>query len=562
MKLCIRTKINIMLSSVIIIGTLTLALFMSSSMEDKVIESAREKLKSDLAITKELLNEKYPGEWKIADGKIYKGQTEINGNYDIIDMIGKLTGDTVTVFQGDTRISTNVLNKDGQRAIGTKVSDEVAQKVLKEKSVYIGKAEVADVWNQTIYDPIKDANGNIIGMLYVGVPNTPYDKMAKDFKYETYIFGLLEILIAFFASWIFSGRLAKNLSAIKSTAEKIAEGDLSAASKVESKDEIEELSNSLNKMGRNLQELIKGIADTAQNLAASSEELSSSSDENASASEHMAKAMGGIALGNENQVIAINEVLAQAQQISAGAQQLAATADSIAIMTDNTAEATKEGANAAEKAVEQMENINRSTESVNQAIEKLTLSSRQINEISNVISDISDQTNLLALNAAIEAARAGDAGRGFSVVAEEIRKLAEQSQESTKQIAALIDDNQKNIEDVNRAINGEVHDVKLGITVANTARASFDQVEKLADEVALHVKEISSAIQQIAAGNENIVGSVEKISEISKQTASQSETVSTATQKQTAIIENTAASANTLASMAEGLQVHIAKFKM
>ncbi len=551
-----------MFSLIIIVGTVAMALFMSNIMKDKVIESAREKLQSDLAMTKELLDEKYPGEWKIQNDNIYKGEVQINNNFNVIDVIGELTGDTVTVFQGDTRVSTNVMNEDGKRAVGTKVSEAVAQTVLKEKDIYIGKAEVAGVWNQTIYDPIKDTNGNIIGILYVGVPNTPYDKMARDFQYKTYIFGLVQVFIALLAAWIFSSRLAKNLGAIKNAAEKIAEGDLLASSKVESKDEIEELSNSLNKMSKNLRQLIGEIADIAQNLAASSEEISSSSEENATTSEHMAKTMNDIAEGNEKQVNSINEVLAEAQQISAGTQQVAATANTIEIMIDNTTKATKEGANAAERAVMQMKNINHSTESVNQAINKLTLSSKQINEISNVISGIADQTNLLALNAAIEAARAGDAGRGFAVVAEEVRKLAEQSGEATKQIAVLVDDNQKNIEHANKAMEDEANDVKLGIEVANAAKVSFSQVEKLASEVALNIKEMLSAVQQIAAGNQSVVGSVEKIAEISKQTASQTDNASAATQGQVAIIEETATSANMLASMAEKLQVHIAEFKM
>lgn len=562
MRLSIRTKVNLMFSLVIIAGTVAMALFMSSIMKDKVIESAQEKLQSDLAMTKELLDEMYPGEWKILYSNIYKGEVEINNNYDVIDLVGELTGDTVTVFQGNTRVSTNVMSEDGKRAVGTDASEEVAEKVLKAKETFIGKAEVAGVWNQTIYDPIKDANGNVIGMLYVGVPNTPYDKMARDFQYKTYVFGLAQVFIAFLIALIFSKRLAKSLGIIKGAAEKIAEGDLSTTSNVSSKDEIEELSDSLNKMSGNLRKLIGEIANIAQNLAASSEELSSSSDESASASERMAKTMNDIAAGNEKQANSINDVLAEAQQISEGTQQLAATANAMATMTDNTTKATKEGANAAEKAVKQMQNINRSTESVNEAINKLTLSSKQINDISNVISGIADQTNLLALNAAIEAARAGEAGRGFAVVAEEVRKLAEQSQEATKQIALLVDDNQKNIENANKAMDDGANDVKLGIEVANAAKVSFAQVEKLANEVASNIREISSAIQQIAAGNQNIVVSVENIAEISKQTASQTEAASAATQEQVAIIEETATSANVLASIAEKLQLHISEFKM
>ncbi len=256
MKLRLKTKLILIFAAIIIPGTLAISLYMTSVFKSQVITAAQEKLQSDMAMTEALLDEKYPGEWRLSENKIYKGNTVINGNFDVVDPIGKLTGDTVTVFQGDTRISTNVMTADAKRAVGTKASDAVIQKVLKEKSTYIGKAEVAGVLNQTIYTPIKDALGTVIGILYVGVPNTPYDKMADAFRNKTYIFGAIQIIIAFIIAWIFSNRLSRNIGVLKRAAERIADGDLSENSVVSSKDEIEALSNTLNKMSDNLRALV------------------------------------------------------------------------------------------------------------------------------------------------------------------------------------------------------------------------------------------------------------------------------------------------------------------
>jgi methyl-accepting chemotaxis protein len=276
----------------------------------------------------------------------------------------------------------------------------------------------------------------------------------------------------------------------------------------------------------------------------------------------MAEVMGGIADGNENQRKSISEVSNVAQQISESAQQLAAAAVIMATMTENTVTATKKGVIAVDNAVEQMDNINRSNEAVHVTINALNDSSQKISDISNVISSIADQTNLLALNAAIEAARAGDSGRGFAVVAEEVRKLAEQSQNATKQIAELVLENQKNIENANRAMESGIKDVMMGIDVSNDAKKSFTQVEGLANNVAKQINEISGAIKQVADGNHHAVGFIERIVKISNTTSEQTGMAYASTQEQAATIAETAAIANEVAKMAEKLKVETGRFKL
>lgn len=562
LRLSIKLKIILMFAFVIVAGNLVMVFYLSEAMKDKVIETAQEKLKSDLAMAAALIDKMYPGPWHLSGDQLFKGGVLLNDNYAVVDLIGSKTGGTVTVFRGDTRVATNVKLADGTRAVGTKVSDEVARVTLMEGRTFIGEAEVAGVINQTIYEPIKDASGKVIGMLYVGVPNTPYEITAGEFKQKTLGFGALQMLIALGIAWFFSSRLANNIINLKKSAEIIAEGDLSISPIIDRQDEIGSLSRALNRMVHNLHEMVVAINNTASRLSASSKELLSASEESSALSQQMAEAMTSIARGASDQSQEIAGASAVFQQLSQATQQLTNAARAMAATADDTERVTKEGALALEKSVEQMKNISRSTEYVSETINKLTISSKKINDISGVISGIAEQTNLLALNAAIEAARAGDAGRGFAVVAEEVKKLAEQSRQATKQIAALVNDNHAHIEKANQAIKDGEKDVQVGIDVANAANSAFAEVERLTTQLIQQIQEVSAAISQIASGSEDLVSAVEKINAISQQTASQTQTVSAGAEEQLASIQEISAAAGVLASMGQNLQSHVGRFRL
>ncbi len=373
---------------------------------------------------------------------------------------------------------------------------------------------------------------------------------------------IFALLFSALLAYLITRNINKSIAGILHVSQQVADGVLTEKVELKSQDEFGRLANYFNKMIDNLREVVAKIIDSSGQIAASSEELTASTEQSAQAPDQVASSIEDVAKDTEKQVTAVNEVSAVVQQISAGTQQLAASANNVTTMTDNAANATKRGAKAVERSVEQMNLISESTKNVHQEIENLTLGSKKINEISNVISGIADQTNLLALNAAIEAARAGDAGRGFAVVAEEVRKLAEQSQEATKQIAQLVDENHINIDNANKAIEKGADDVKVGIEIADTARTSFIEIERLASQVATQTQEVSAATQQIASGTQNAVSAVEEITKISKQTAVQAETVAAATEEQSATIEEIASSANTLSSMADELKSLVAKFKI
>ena len=185
-----------------------------------------------------------------------------------------------------------------------------------------------------------------------------------------------------------------------------------------------------------------------------------------------------------------------------------------------------------------------------------------MDEVVSFIKNIAGQTNLLGLNAAIEAARVGEQGRGFAVVAEEVRKLAEQSQEATKQISELIGGIQGDTEQAVAAMDNGTREVKLGAEVVNTAGQAFHEIVTLVEQVSDQVREVSSTIEQMAIGSQQIVESVNRIDHLSKEAAGQAQTVSAATEEQSASMEEIASSSQSLAQLALELRDAVGKFRV
>lgn len=561
MKVGLRWKLMILLVGAILLFSVVVGIYSDKTMYDNVIKAAQEKLKGDLALGAAYLDQRYPGPWEIRNGKLYKGSTLMNGNFDAVDKIGSLTGDTVTIFQGDTRVATNVL-KDGKRAIGTKVAPNVAEVVLKKGATYIGKANVAGTWNQTAYQPIRDSEGRIIGIWYVGVPNTVYDNMALSYAKYMAVFGLAGILLIILISWIFAGYICRPIRVLGAAMQKAGEGDLTVRTNFEPRDEIGLLGQQFDRMMEMREQTIKKIIDTSRELFNSAEQLSRGTEEAVKVTEQIAATIEQVATGADNQAKSIDEASNQIGEMIKQVRQVDHNSRTVLSASEQASAATNEGSKAIMLAVEQMQTIDKAVSLSAETVKSLGKRSQEIGQIVTVITGIADQTNLLALNAAIEAARAGEQGRGFAVVAEEVRKLAEQSAEAAEQISVLIKEIQAETDKAVQAMEKGTEEVHHGIDVVQKAGTAFNDIRNSIVNVGERIKEVDLATRSMAQGSDQASAAVENIASIAQETAASAEEVAAATEEQTANMQELAASASALQEIANQLKELTERFKV
>ncbi|ASS76249.1 hypothetical protein CIG75_15735 [Tumebacillus algifaecis] len=559
----LKAKIVLLFSLVIILGTAAMGTFATYTLNSKIKEAAVHKLTSDLEISKALIESKYPGDWSVQGDKLYKGSTLINDNTELVDMVGDLTGDTVTVFLGDKRVTTNVKKDDGARAVGTTVSDIVAETTLKNGQIYLGEATVVNTLSQTAYEPIKDKSGSIIGIYYVGVPNSVYDEIVIRFMDQVIIFGISGLLVAIIASYLVAHYNARPLYKLTQVAYQVASGDLRVEKlTVNRKDELGDLSRSVNSMVDNLHELIGSVSDTAVQVAASSEELSASTEQAAISTEQVTETIQTVAAGAESQLQRTQESEMAIEGMTMGIQSIAETSVAVAEASLQSAMEAEQGNESIQQAVQQMAMIVETVNEYASGMKVLEQRSQEIGAIVEVITGIAAQTNLLALNAAIEAARAGEHGKGFAVVADEVRKLAEQSGQSAGQIENLIQAIQAETTRSIDSMDKVMREVQSGTEVVHVAGSAFHHILESARQVAEQVQEMTASSQEMSASSQEVAQSVEEVTRIANDSASNAKMVAASSEEQLAVIEEISRSSESLSEMAQELQEKIKKFQV
>ena len=384
----------------------------------------------------------------------------------------------------------------------------------------------------------------------------------KNSSLATAASGLIVLLVAGLVFW-YSRSISRRLAIVSQDLVQVGNLDLTGQDlQPKSNDEIGDMSLATNAMRKSLKAFVRQIADNSQTLAASSEELSASVGEHLRAVDTVAQSINDIAAGATQNADNIGNISATLEEISAGSQQISAGASEVNVSTQNAVSEAGNGMVMLEQLVSQNESINRSMGEITVVTTHLSEGSEKIKGIVDVINGIAAQTNLLALNAAIEAARAGEAGRGFAVVADEVRKLAEQSGSATKDIAGIIANMGGEINTAVATVGRANKEVIKGKEVALSTQQGFKIIIEKLEGVKTGVEQIAVAVDETSKGTQTMVTSVENISSIAHTTSSNAETVAASSEEQSAGMHEISTNVVNLSNLAADMMEVVKKFKI
>lgn len=331
----------------------------------------------------------------------------------------------------------------------------------------------------------------------------------KKIRLALFLFGLASIAIGITLSILLTRSITYPIKGSVWAARKLAAGDLTMEFKHNRKDEFGDEMEGVKEMLTKWRTVIKGVKDAALSISAASHELSASAEQ--------------MSRGSGDQAGRVTQVATATDEMSQTVGEIAHNTQNIAASAEDTVKVAKDGEVVVGQSVQEVKEIAESIDESAQSIRTLGERSTQIGEIVNVINEIADQTNLLALNAAIEAARAGEQGRGFAVVADEVRKLAERTANSTSEIGSMISAIQSDVEKAVTFMNDVTKKVEAGVELSGRAGESLHVIVQRVDSLLEMVRQIASATEEMSATSMEISNDIVQIASSSKEASASSE---------------------------------------
>lgn len=496
----------------------------------------------------------------------------------------------------------------GQRALQQNASGAI------KGTGFDGKADVSGFFHSAGYSIYPG-----IGWSIVATQNQSEAlQAASGLARNLIIVAVIAAVLIAIAALLIAGTFSRPIAKVRKALEAVAGGDVSQTVSVDSSDEIGDIARSYCQMTQNLRDTIGSVRGAVDTLAEAKTELSQSADQAAQATQQIAITTGQVAEGTNETARSVQDVStsmgqlgeaieqvvagasAQAhsvgqadglsRQVAIAAGEMSSTAEHAATGARKAAETAQNGAAMVQKTIDGITRIKRTVDTASAEITRLGDRSNEIGKIVAVINDIAAQTNLLALNAAIEAARAGEQGRGFAVVADEVRQLAERVSTATKEIAELISGVQSGVDASVKAMSEGTSEMESGASVAVEAGTALGHILSAVDEVNGQIEQIASGSSGLlAAANEmteaigDIRGVVERnqsvavemqsasarvgdaiasIAGVAEENSAATEQVSAGAQEMTAQVELVSASAHALGAIAEDLRTQMAAFTL
>lgn len=435
--------------------------------------------------------------------------------------------------------------------------------VYDSKQEQLGEMTSSEEYGETMtsYVPIRDTNGEILGVMSADYNASEAYALLQNTRSRIIWISVGILAAALILTFLMARSLVNPLIRIKRDMHKVQTGELGVKTEVLGKGEIADLGQSFNRMSEDLRSMIIGIKDSSGMIGDSAQVLFNNVGKSRKLGESIYSLSVEVSEGADIQRKAAEDTSRAMDEVGSGVQRVAASSALVAESSAKAASMAEQGSIAVKHTVKQMDKIHNATKRVVEDIDAVAEKSEEMSEIIEAIQDISAQTNLLALNASIEAARAGEHGRGFAVVADQIRKLANQSGNSTLRIAELINETIQGVERAVEAARQEYIEVEAGRSVAQAAGEAFQLIQQEVNVVAGEAQEFTAVAEEIAAAAEEVAASVEEISRLSGRAFSSAEQMTGAVAEQDQAGEATWVSLTELQEKGKQLERLTERFK-
>lgn len=516
-----------------LIVSVVLTAFAIFKLRSSMIEETLNTLKTASYVTEEVYNT-MSGQWQDIDGLVYKGDVLISNNNDTLDAIKRDTDCDVTIFYGDTRVATTITDTStGQRLIGTTCATEVRNSVLNNRTTYSSTDTVINgIKYYTFYVPIIE-DGNVIGMVFAGKSSESVQKDLRHVLIVSLLIGILSLLFTAVCGVFIATRIAKGIKTCSDSLDLIASGDISNKDNIplleklcSDKTEIGQISNCVLKLHSKFSEIILNLQHAVSTLHTVVTELAEASDTAKQNTDDVGSAIEDVAHGATSQAQDTQSAQEHTVAIGTSIEQVVADTEELLDTLHNMENVQKDAMSSMLNVVESAKQSDEVVSRIKEQTSSTYDAAMNINKVVDMISEITTQTTLLSLNASIEAARAGEAGRGFSVVASEIQKLADQSNQSAKEIQEIVTDVMKQsdatVVETDNLVKHALEQSKL----ITATMANFEKLKSNIDRTSEGVTEIANAVKLVEEAKNALVDIIESLSAISEENAAAAEETS------------------------------------
>lgn len=440
------------------------------------------------------------------------------------------------------------------------------KKAIKDGNIYDTtiKSTFLNTDVHRIFVPINIGESKTPWSFSISVPANKILEKPNEIRNYSVLIGIIAIavvlIVLFFISNSIVRPIDKTILMLKDIAQ--GEGDLTKKLEIHTNDEIEELANWFNLFVSKIQDLVGQVKNNAYALAASSNQIALVMEQSNNGIEDISKSVNDVSDSFQNNASIVEETTASIEEIASSTALISGEAEIAFESSNHILDSANIGAKHIKEIVEVINKVKESTDDVYKTVEDLKVSSNHIGEIVSIISGISQQTNLLALNASIEAARAGEHGKGFAVVAEEVRKLAEESKESTTKITTLINEIQKKSENADAAIKEGQQFVKISVEKADDTNSEFENILSAIKEITEKIEMMSNSSKQQTQISEDMAKAMDEISRTTLDNAGEVQQINAVVEEQVSSFEEITASIDELNNTAKVLKEYTDKFKV